>query len=74
MKDEDDIVNLVKNNKIDWNILIEEAKNQLRLGKELAIVDLGFLLEKLKYKHKIKVPLNIIDELYRLVKNKIKKK
>ena len=73
LKDEDDIVNLVKSNKIDWKILIDEAKNQLKLGRELAIVDLGYLLEKLKFRYKINVPLKIIDELWRLAKRQARK-
>ncbi len=73
LKDENDIVNLAKN-KINWKILVDEAKNQARLGKESALIDLGYLLEKLKYKYKIKVPLKIIDELWKLVKRQARKR
>lgn len=73
-KDEEDIINLVKNSEIKWDILIAEAKKQLSLGRDTAILNLGTLLEKLKNKHKIEVPKKSIDELWSLLKNQIDEK
>ena len=47
-KDEADIVNLINNSKIDWNVILEEAKNQISLGNERAVLDIGTALEKIK--------------------------
>src|SRR3989344_678263 len=49
-KDEDDIESAIKNSKIDWNIVIEEAQNQLKLGNERTILDLGTSFEKISNK------------------------
>ena len=47
-KDAEDVKNIVENQKIEWNIVIEEAKHQVELGKNAAIFELGEFLEKLK--------------------------
>ena len=74
VKDENDIINILNNSKIDLNILVQEAKNQLNLGKECAVVDIGNLLEKLKNKHKIDIPASILDDIWSLVQQQIKEK
>jgi len=76
LKDEADIVNLVNNSniKIDWNILVKEAQNQVKLGKEHAIMDLGGLLENLKKKYKMNIPQKIIDNLWDLFEQQAKSK
>ena len=73
-KDEDDILAIIRNSNIDWNILVREIKYQLSLGKEQAIFSLGAFLEKLKNKHKIKVPKVVLDELWNLLKKQVKEK
>ena len=72
--DEDDILAIIRNSNIDWNILVREIKYQLSLGKEQAIFSLGAFLEKLKNKHKINVPKTILDELWNLLKKQVKEK
>lgn len=75
VKDEEDIISLVKNtDTINWNLLVGEARNQVVLGKETAIFNLGTLLETLKHKHKVKVPKAILDELWKLVKKQADEK
>jgi hypothetical protein len=74
IRDEDDIVNIVKNSEIDWNILIEEAKNQVKLGREQAFLDMGSLAEKLINKHKLNVPKQIGDTLFDLLKKQADEK
>ncbi|HLC46173.1 MAG TPA: DUF6036 family nucleotidyltransferase, partial [Candidatus Nanoarchaeia archaeon] len=55
-KDINDAQNIINSTKIDWNILINEAKNQILLGKHTASFDLGEFLEKLKYEMKVDIP------------------
>lgn len=74
IRDEDDIVNIVKNSEIDWNILVEEAKTQVKLGRELAFLEMGNLTENLINKHKLKVPKQIGDTLFSLLKKQADEK
>lgn len=76
MKDEDDIVNIVRNNyPIDWDIIMEEIKLQVvSLGKETAFMEMGNLVEKLIYTHKLDVPKSIHDKLFSLLEEQIKRK
>ncbi len=73
-KDEEDIVKLVKTHPINWNILVEEAKNQVALGNEAAILQLGNLFEKLRDKHKINVPKDLLGKLWNLMKEQAENK
>jgi len=75
MKDEDDIVNIVKNNSpIDWDMIIEEIKFQVGLGKETAFFNMGSVVEKLIYTHKLNVPKSIHDKFFSLLEEQIKRK
>lgn len=67
-KDIIDIVSILNSRNIDWNILLEETKNQVRLGKKRAALDLGIFIEDLEKKFKIKTPKKIRDELWNFVK------
>ena len=73
-KDEDDIVNIVKVSEIDWNLITEETKLQVKHGRELAFVELGFLVEKLMTKHKIVIPKEIHKTLLTLLTEQMKLK
>ena len=73
-KDEEDIINLIKNTEIKWDILINEALNQVRLGKETAIMSLGTLLERLKNKQGLNIPKEVIDKLFSLLKEQVNNK
>jgi len=68
IKDEDDIVSIVKEGDVNWDIIINEAKNQVKLGKETAFLEMGTLVEKLKSKHKLKIPKEVGDILFDLLK------
>lgn len=72
-KDLEDAKSIINNNKINWNIILEEAKNQLKLGKQRAVLDLGVFLENLKATG-TSVPKNIQDELFKIFENQIKEK
>lgn len=77
-KDEEDIISIINNNKLNWDIIIEEAREQVRLGNETAIMGLGEKLEKLANQKAISVPKAVSDKLWKLftkqAKNKGKKK
>ncbi len=73
-KDEEDIVGIVKNSEIDWNIIIEESKLQMKLGKETIFFEMGSLIEKLIYKHKLNVPKEIGDIFFDLLTKQINEK
>ncbi len=73
-KDEEDIVNIVKEKDIDWNIIIEEIKIQVNLGKERGYLEMGFLLEKLKNEHKLDIPKEAGDKLFELLEYQTREK
>lgn len=70
-KDLDDAKTILENLRIDWNLIVEEAKAQLALGKIRAIFELGYFLEKLT-ELKIKIPKQITDELWNLLEKQAK--
>jgi hypothetical protein len=74
LKDLDDARSIITNSKINWDLIVEEAKNQKKLGKQKAIFELGYFLEKLENKLKIPIPKKIKDELWNLLDTKAKKK
>ncbi len=73
-KDAEDVQTIVETQKIDWKIIIEEAKNQVTLGKNQAIFELGEFLDRLKNELKIDIPKEVVDELYDLVIKMVKEK
>lgn len=73
-KDEIDIVTILKDRKINWEILIQESKNQVFLGNERAILSLGHLLERLTTKGRFIVPQRVLDSLWSLLKEQVRPK
>ncbi len=74
LKDKDDAIRIIQNTKIIWNIIVEEAKNQVKLGEERAIFELGCFLEDIKKALGEKIPKEILDELFDLSQNQAEKK
>ncbi len=76
-KDSEDIIAIFNKSQVDWNIIIEESIEQVRLGNDTAIMSLGEKLEKLTNQKAIIVPKAISDKIWKLftkqVKNKSKK-
>ncbi|MEA3378357.1 MAG: hypothetical protein U9Q69_01835 [Nanoarchaeota archaeon] len=72
-KDIIDAKNIIEAKEINWNILIKEAKLQIRLGIEDAAFELGNFLEKL-HQMKVAVPKKVLDELFEIVKSQAEKK
>lgn len=73
-KDLDDIIAIVNKSKINWDTIVEESKEQVRLGNESAILGLGEKLEKLTNKKAISVPKPITDKIWKLFNKQIKEK
>jgi hypothetical protein len=74
LKDLDDARNIINTVDIDWELVLEEAKNQHKLGKKRSIFELGYFLEKLKEKFNINAPKIIVDELWCLVEEEAEEK
>ena len=64
-KDKYDIIKLINSSEINWDIIIDEAENQINLGHETAILTLGTRLEDLKNNSKVKIPREVLDKLWR---------
>ena len=77
-KDLEDIASIVNKSQIDWNIILEESREQVKFGNEAAIMGLGEKLEKLINRKLIVVPKDISDNIWKLfnkqVRDKTKKK
>ncbi len=74
LKDKDDARKIINLGKIKWELLIEEAKKQIGLGKDKAAFELGCFLEELKNKMNVEIPQEILDELFEIVKNQAEEK
>ena len=73
-KDNDDIIAIINDNKLKWEIILEEAKEQVKLGNEHMIMGLGEKLEKLNNEKAISVPKPITDKIWKLFTKQIRKK
>lgn len=74
LKDKDDARKIINSTKINWNIIIEEAKNQTKLGKERALFDLTSFLEDLRKMMGVNIPPEIMEKLFELVDIQVKEK
>src|SRR3989344_902466 len=74
VKDKDDARKIINSTKINWDIIIEEAENQITLGKERAVFDLTGFLEDLKKMMGVNIPPGVMEKLFRLVERQIKEK
>ena len=74
LKDKDDARKIINLGKIKWELLVEEAKKQIELGKDKAAFELGYFLEELKNKMSVEIPQEILDELFEIVKKQAEEK
>jgi len=74
IKDKDDARSIVNSTKINWDILINEAKKQIELGKERSAFELGCFLEDLKNKMNLDIPQKVLDKLFLIVVKQAKDK
>lgn len=70
-KDLDDAKKIILQYKIDWNILLKEAENQIALGRNTAAVNLGYFLEKLR-NMKVAIPQDVLDSLATILEKQAK--
>lgn len=73
-KDLEDITLIAKKNPVNWDIILDEAKEQVALGNETAVMSLREKLEKLNNQKAIVVPNKTLDSLWHLLKKQIKAK
>lgn len=73
-KDLDDIVAIVNKGRINWDVIVEESREQVRLGNETAVLGLGEKLEKLTNRKLIAVPKAILDKIWKLFTKQFKDK
>ena len=73
-KDIEDIISIVNNGQVNWDTVIDESKEQVRFGNETAILRLGEKLERLSNQKAITVSKDILNKLWKLLKNQIKDK
>ncbi len=68
LKDKDDVMSILKNTDINFDIIIKEAKDQVKLGRELASFELGYFLKEIRKVDKKLIPMTALDELFNFVK------
>ncbi len=73
IKDKDDAMDIIKKTKIDWEIIINEALNQIRLGKKRAVFDLGTFIDDL-VKLEVKIPVEIQKKIWKLLQKQVNEK
>jgi len=73
LKDKDDVRDIINKYKIDWKIIINEALNQIRLGKERAVWDLTAFVDDL-IKLKVNIPSDVQKRLFKLLQKQIDEK
>lgn len=74
LKDKDDARRIISSTKLDWNVLLVEAKRQITLGKARAAFELGCFLEDLKTSMKLDIPQNVLNELFGIVEKQARSK
>jgi hypothetical protein len=59
---------------MNWEILVKESEEQVKLGNETAINSLGEKLEKLDNQGAITLPKDVLDSLWKMLKKQVKNK
>ena len=70
-KDSEDIATIINKVKIDWDIILREVTEQIKLGNERANLSLGEKLEDLNNRKVIHLPESVMDDLWRLLKKQV---
>ena len=74
IKDRDDVRNILESKDIDWNLILEETKNQIKLGRYRTAFELGYFLETLEKEMDLKIPEKISKELWKITQKQIGEK
>ncbi|MEK6887339.1 MAG: hypothetical protein AABX14_00160 [Candidatus Aenigmatarchaeota archaeon] len=70
LKDKDDVRKIIESREINWDIIIDEANNQIVLGRKKAMFELGYFLEDLREKMNVnKIPKSVVDRLFESFQN-----
>ncbi len=67
VKDKDDVMRILKNAKINFDLVIEESQHQINLGSQTASFELGCFLEEIHRINNNLVPMEVLDKLFALV-------
>lgn len=73
-KDLEDIISIVNTSRVNWDIIVKEAEEQVKIGNETAILDLGEKIERLANRKAITVPKSVTDAIWKLFKKQVKEK
>jgi hypothetical protein len=65
-KDREDAKKIIEKFNINWELLISAAEDQVKLGKEIAVMELGCFLEELVVQMKVKIPKEVLDKLFKI--------
>lgn len=65
-KDRDDVLEIIKNYKVDWDIVIQESLNQIKLNKPLFPVFLYEFLQELKEDLDAEIPKDVLKRLRKI--------
>lgn len=71
-KDLEDIVAIINKSQIDWNVILEESREQVKFGNDIAIMGLGEKLEKLANRKLIVVPRDVLDNIWELFNKQVR--
>lgn len=74
VKDKDDARRIINSIKINWDIIIDEVKKQIELGKDRAAFDLAYFLEELQKKMNVEIPKEVLNRLFEIVEKQAKAK
>lgn len=74
IKDKDDARKIINSTKINWEMIIDEARNQIKLGKKRAAFELGCFLEDLKTTMGLDIPSEVLDKLFKIVEKQAREK
>jgi hypothetical protein len=70
VRDKADIKMILENEDIDWNIIISEARNQVRLGNGGSIFDVLGECQKIKEEMGLKIPDRFFHEVWNMFSDK----
>src|SRR3989344_3256630 len=70
-KDLDDISLILNKRQINWETILDAAKEQVDLGNEMVILSLGEKFEIINRLKKAKIPMTVLDDLWKLLNKQV---
>jgi len=74
IKDKDDARRILEIKGADWKQILSEAKNQVKLGKKTAFLELGEFLEDLRDKMHVDIPVEVLSRIFSLLEEQVQEK